>query len=75
MPPTQPPDPPNDSIEATGYAIKDKVYFLLYGKWRIGEIQDHGGSSEESGRYLIQEESSRQIYKIAACDMRKRGNV
>lgn len=32
MPPTRRPEPPNDSIEASRYAIKDKVYFLLYGK-------------------------------------------
>lgn len=32
MPPAQPPDPPEDSKEAQDYVIKDKVYFLLYGK-------------------------------------------
>lgn len=70
--PVHPPDPPNDSIEATDYAIKDKVYFLKYGKgsrksvapdrsltshiagkWRMGEVKSHEGSSEESPRYLV----------------------
>lgn len=75
MAPTQPPDPPKDSTEATEYAVKDKVYFLLYGEWRTGEVKGHGGSSEESPRYLIQDEKSRQVCKVSSGDVRKRGDV
>lgn len=71
----QPPAPPTDSIEATDYAINDKIYFLLYGGWRKGVVREQEGSSNESPRYLIRDEVTRQTCRIAGCDMRKRPSV
>lgn len=79
MPPTRPPEPPNDSIEAPRYAIKDKVYFLLHGKgcrnnlapdwWLTSHIAGVWRAGEVRDHEGSSEESPRYLVSIMIQDL------
>lgn len=66
------PDPPLDSEQVSSYSNGDQVYFFRSGKWRKGEIQGQGGSSDESPRFLVRDNEKGTENLIAACDIRMR---
>lgn len=65
------PDPPPDSQELAEYSAGDRVYYYRAGKWRGGEIQGKGGSSEDSPRYLVKDDEKQDERLVADSDIRK----
>ncbi|MCJ1242500.1 hypothetical protein MMC14_010508 [Varicellaria rhodocarpa] len=64
------PEPPQDSQELGKYSIGYQVYYFRSGKWRIGKITKAAGTTDDSPRYLIEDDANKESYLTPDCDMR-----